>query len=487
MGKIVVDWFVLIHNIIPFSAAQLFLIVLVYFSLVREKISKEYIFYAIFLVSFVFYLAATLINILPIQAVAVYTHYISSFILFSIGFPSLVVALFVQSRIYLSRYFSWSLFGLGSLWSVFYFITADYRTNKVNVLAAAGNEGAVADWVNFANVFYAQAFVIVVMLVLPGVYLLYRVPATANKTYIYGMLSLAGFAVIGSLSQQWAVYYAGSCICALAWARAMFTDIRALSEQVKEHYAHEKNLSLAQFASRSGNISIADLYPESLDESYPFREREELIEAIKTSSCGLIEPRAQAMVTALHQFANQNDHVFKARIREVLYLLVDTCVYQGGDARTLIVRLEQKGQEIEECEGLEAVSALLLGECLYLAQAMTAPARASGVDALVERTKSCVLANYHKADLCIDSIAALVGVSRSHVMKSFKAKYGITLTQYLNEVRINKAKSYLLQHSVTDTAYQAGFKSASYFATSFRKHTGLTPKQFQQQARGDSE
>ncbi|AWB65836.1 hypothetical protein C2869_04995 [Saccharobesus litoralis] len=485
MGKIVIDWLVLFHNILPFAAAQLFLVVLIYFTLVKERIAQEYPYYATFLVSFIFYLTATLVNILPIQDIAVWFHYLASFSLFSLGFPSLVVALYMQSKVNVSPALRAFVYGIGSSWSIFYFITADYRTDKVNILASAGKEGVIADWVNFANLFYAQSLVIFCLLVIPGCYLLYRMAPQQSKTYVYGMLSLAVFAIIGSFTQFWSIYYIGSCFCALAWAWAMFKSIRDLNQQVKAHSEHEKVLASAQFAAKTGNVPLTDLYPDSIDESYPYREREDVLEALRTASTGLVGTRVASLVTSLKRFSGESPHVFKARIREILYLLVDTSIYLGCDAKTLIIRLEKQGQLIDACDNDAAIIELLTEECLYLLRVIEVPKRKTTVDALVERIKACVLANYYKEELTMDSIATEVGVSRSHALKSFKSKQGMTLNQYLIEVRVDKAKSFLLEKSVTETAYEVGFKNPSYFSTFFRKHTGLSPREYQQNAQID--
>ena len=485
MGKIVIDWLVLSHNVIPFAAAQLFLVVLIYFTLVRERIAQEYPFYAIFLVCFILYLTATLVNILPIQTVAIYLHYASSLLLFSLGFPSLVVALFMQSKIQLRRHYAMGFYLIGLLWALFYFITTDYRTDKINILSEAGSESSVAQWINFDNVFIMQSFVIVVMLILPGLYLLYRKPQAQAKTYVYGMLSLAFFAFIGCITKFWGIYYLGSSVCALTWAWAMFKDIRKYNEQINARWAYEKTFASVQFAAQNRAVSIAELYPESLDESYPFREREALLEAIQTASVGLLPERVTHLITALEQFSQDNPNVFKTRIREVLYLLVDTCIHLGGNAKALIINLEKLAADIDQSNNKQSIIERLTDECLTLIKSITVTTRTTSVDALVERIKTYVLANYHKEGLTIDNIAVAIGVSRSHAMKSFQKKQGITLNQYIINTRMNKAKSYLLEKSVTETAYEVGFTSVSYFSTFFRKHTGIAPTQYQQQARGE--
>ena len=52
--------------------------------------------------------------------------------------------------------------------------------------------------------------------------------------------------------------------------------------------------------------------------------------------------------------------------------------------------------------------------------------------------------------------------------------------QYVNWYRIEQA-AWKLSHtdySVTEIAFQCGFNDLSYFIRSFKKHKGVTPKQF---------
>jgi AraC-like DNA-binding protein len=484
VGEFKVEWGVIFHNVIPFASAQIFLVVLIYFTLVRERIPLFYRYYATFLSTFIFYLSSTLFSIMPLVEVTKYVHYTACTLLYSFGFPALLIALFIQSKVKPPKIYINVSILLGIIWSALYLLTADFLTLEVNLFTSAGEHPTTPNWLNFHNIYYFQSLLISFVLIFPGLYLLTKTDNRFTRMYIYGMLSLAFFAVIGSSIEQWGIYYAGSSLCAFAWAWSMFNDIRQQNEKLREHSIHTKSLAIAQYASSTDGLSIDELYPDTVDESYPFREREELLEAIKTASIGLIESRVNNLANALYKFSQQNDNVFKARIKETLYLFVDTSIYLGGPAKELILRLEEKRAIVENCTGQGSLTSLLLEECLFLTQSISTPSGNSGTEALVERIKAYVLANYNKESLNIDSIAESIGVSRSHVMKTYKNKYNKTLNQFIVELRLEKAKSFLLEKSVTETAYEVGFKSANYFSTFFSKHMGITPKQYQQQAKG---
>lgn len=85
-------------------------------------------------------------------------------------------------------------------------------------------------------------------------------------------------------------------------------------------------------------------------------------------------------------------------------------------------------------------------------------------------------------DINLDAIADEAFFSKFHFIRLFKMAYGKTPHQYLTSLRIEKAKQ-LLQSSctVTDTCFAVGFESLTSFAGLFKRLTGATPSQYQQQ------
>ncbi len=83
-------------------------------------------------------------------------------------------------------------------------------------------------------------------------------------------------------------------------------------------------------------------------------------------------------------------------------------------------------------------------------------------------------------NLTVDFLANYVHQSVSTFNRNFKRELGIAPIQYLEEVRIVKAKLLLrrLDIPLTDIAFLCGFGSGSHFATAFKKHTGLTPSDY---------
>ena len=80
----------------------------------------------------------------------------------------------------------------------------------------------------------------------------------------------------------------------------------------------------------------------------------------------------------------------------------------------------------------------------------------------------------------LDKIAAKAFVSKFHFIRVFKKYYGRTPNQYLQEVRIDKAKKLLQKRKTIDeVCYAVGFTSKTSFISLFRKMTGKTPLAYQ--------
>jgi len=80
----------------------------------------------------------------------------------------------------------------------------------------------------------------------------------------------------------------------------------------------------------------------------------------------------------------------------------------------------------------------------------------------------------------------VVNMSSFYFCKSFKRATGITFTNYLARVRIEKVKNLLLNphKRVSEAAYDAGFQSLSQFNRVFRRIAGEAPTAYRERLHG---
>jgi AraC-like DNA-binding protein len=79
----------------------------------------------------------------------------------------------------------------------------------------------------------------------------------------------------------------------------------------------------------------------------------------------------------------------------------------------------------------------------------------------------------------IAEVANLSSLSEAAFCRYFKKITRLTFTEFLNHYRINQAKKYLLlDKNITETAFESGFESVSYFNRTFKKITSENPLAF---------
>ena len=80
----------------------------------------------------------------------------------------------------------------------------------------------------------------------------------------------------------------------------------------------------------------------------------------------------------------------------------------------------------------------------------------------------------------VADIAEKCHMSYSGFTAKFREQYGMNCKEYIERMRIFKAEEYLLftDHSLMYISQQTGFSDCSHFIRCFKKHIGLTPKQF---------
>ena len=87
----------------------------------------------------------------------------------------------------------------------------------------------------------------------------------------------------------------------------------------------------------------------------------------------------------------------------------------------------------------------------------------------------------HQSDpIKLEQIARALNVSKYHFCRSFKHATGLTFVEYLNRVRIEKAKVLLHNNNlrVSEIAYDVGFQTITHFNRIFRKLVGYSPTEY---------
>lgn len=98
---------------------------------------------------------------------------------------------------------------------------------------------------------------------------------------------------------------------------------------------------------------------------------------------------------------------------------------------------------------------------------------------IIKKAIQYISANF-STPLTLETVAEYVHLNPAYFSTIFKQSTGSAFKEYLNMIRIEESKRLLsnTDYSLIDIAIAVGYDNQSYFSKVFKKHTGLTPKQF---------
>jgi AraC family transcriptional regulator of adaptative response / methylphosphotriester-DNA alkyltransferase methyltransferase len=97
-------------------------------------------------------------------------------------------------------------------------------------------------------------------------------------------------------------------------------------------------------------------------------------------------------------------------------------------------------------------------------------------DEWIQQIVSWIDQNFHE-QITLNKLAEVSHASPYHLHRTFKRMKGVSPLHYIQQVRIEKAKHYLItsDNQVTDIGTAIGLSNTAYFITLFKKMTAITP------------
>ena len=166
------------------------------------------------------------------------------------------------------------------------------------------------------------------------------------------------------------------------------------------------------------------------------------------------------LVTALAQYAVEN----RIHLEELL-----------GDSTIIYQRLWQNRTLDEACEWFCSMAAIVMDY-----RNVSAGGRSEYVKHITEYVRE----NYDR-DITIDSIAEHIGISYSYLRKLYKEATGQNLADYINRLRIEKAKQLLREtnYTVKEIAALCGYNHERSFSRTFAQSEGMSPGRYKELGR----
>ena len=98
------------------------------------------------------------------------------------------------------------------------------------------------------------------------------------------------------------------------------------------------------------------------------------------------------------------------------------------------------------------------------------------------------IAKHYDRQISNDELAEMCGISTVYFRKLFSENFGMSPINYVHSVRISKAKEMLsIDYSnITNIALSLDYTSIYDFSRTFKKHTGMSPKKYVYELKGNA-
>ncbi|GBF72486.1 hypothetical protein PA598K_00741 [Paenibacillus sp. 598K] len=182
--------------------------------------------------------------------------------------------------------------------------------------------------------------------------------------------------------------------------------------------------------------------------------------------------KKHASAFQFHLFANQIiERVIKGLIA-------------GQQDISLILNENSPYEQIKYCHTLEQYE-LFFARFLAESTLLVRNKRESS-NSIVTYVTSYINQHYSQ-DISLDLLADQLKLSGGYLSTYFKENFGCTFSEYLNEVRIHKAKELLAADdaSIQSISLKVGYHNVSSFIRMFKRMTGMPPGQYRRQRLND--
>lgn len=187
----------------------------------------------------------------------------------------------------------------------------------------------------------------------------------------------------------------------------------------------------------------------------------------KNVSCGNVDkcPNIELMSVFLNAL---NNGIYARALYSLGCNLQEHCFNTTQDI------LNTKGLRAFVLKGQDIISDYILEINAYISQNGRCQRRL-----YITKAKEYIEKNIDQ-NFTLEDVANEIFISPAYLSQLFNNLTGATYSSYVTSARINVAKKLLLttDKTVNDVAMMAGFSQSSYFVTTFKKATGVTPKQF---------
>ncbi|WP_309120346.1 helix-turn-helix domain-containing protein [Paenibacillus sp.] len=268
-------------------------------------------------------------------------------------------------------------------------------------------------------------------------------------------------------------YYGISLSCGVGGPVSQFPQLSAAY-----HQAYQLSLYSFAFGYRS-IVAPGDIRDNAANpmKYLPNEIERRLSEALKKGQLTEAGSELEKAFSLLIKFQYED---MRRAISDLAWVLQNTAAdIANNRIVSLSVDMDSIHKIPNEQETLEEMYMSFLAVCAKICEGQR-PASVERNEWIVETVKELIEQKFPDINLSQQTIASTVKLTSAYLGKLFKESSGVTVTEYINDVRLRHAQELLLRtdHPIAKIMEKCGYANQSYFFRLFKGKFGCTPKEF---------
>ena len=264
---------------------------------------------------------------------------------------------------------------------------------------------------------------------------------------------------------------------------ALGLDFRIGIGSVKPLYdmADSYSEALSVLATTKQTVAESVDLPEGCeyDTDYPLKTEKELFDAISQGDVRRSAEQASLFFDWMERSSGGAMSDICLKVLEFV-LWGERLAYSNGGH---VYHFMSRSEYLPEINSMKSYDELRLWFLSHIERAvnMINTANAAKTEDVAGKAKKYIDMHYQE-DISLDDISGMYDISPFYFSKVFKTQTGVTFTDYLTGVRVNKARELLegTNKSMKEICSEVGYSDPNYFSRIFKKNTGVTPTEYKE-------
>ena len=268
-----------------------------------------------------------------------------------------------------------------------------------------------------------------------------------------------------------------SCTNMTGAAQILFIIVNSLT---KEHstYLNQRAKITEQQSQIAELISLNKKEKSCSKPAYPAEREIELISCMRNGNVEQAKKVMNILLGEIFSFADGNPDTIKVRLLELITFFSRSSMECGApipDINAIATNAFTVIGGEQDFEQLCFQASRIMEEFTGMIRRNS---NANNVGEYLSKAIKYMAANY-MYDLTLKKVSDSVYISAFYLSHLFRKEMNTTFSDHLCKIRIDKAKDLLKRDfRIQETAEKTGFNDSNYFAKSFKKITGVTPREY---------